>query len=188
MPAPTIEPPITTDIAGVIACLPHVLGRVPEPSTLVVCALAEGRHIATLTLPLANALLAGAPDVVADAVRENDGDAVVIVAYHEATIQTVADIATHMALALDHRGLEVIGVAHVLQLVIAHGRPTLPVPLEASLETLPLLLGDQPWPRRRLVVGAHPVSRMLLQSSVGRCFAICLIATAVQPLPSLCSL
>lgn len=112
MPAPTIDP-ITTDIAGIIACIPYQLGHTPEPSTLVICALSGGRHIATLTLPLANALLAGAPDVVADAVRENDGDAVVIVAYHEATIQTVADIATHMALGLDHRGLEVVGVAQV---------------------------------------------------------------------------
>lgn len=105
--------PTKTDIIGLLACLPHVLGHTPEPSTLVVCALSGGRHIATLTLPLANALLAGAPDVVADAVRENDGDAVVVVAYHQSTIQTVADVATHMALALDHRSLEVVGVAQV---------------------------------------------------------------------------
>lgn len=60
MPAPTIDP-ITTDIAGIIACIPYQLGHTPEPSTLVICALSGGRHIATLTLPLANALLAGAP-------------------------------------------------------------------------------------------------------------------------------
>lgn len=112
MPAPTIDP-ITTDIVGIIACIPYQLGHTPEPSTLVVCALAEGRHIATLTLPLANALMAGAPDVVADAVRENDGHAVVVVAYHQSSNDTVAHIATHMALGLDHRGIDVIGVAQV---------------------------------------------------------------------------
>ncbi|ERS35961.1 hypothetical protein HMPREF1275_00924 [Propionibacterium sp. KPL1844] len=103
MHAPTIEP-MTTDVAGIIACIPHQLGRTPAPSTLIVCAIADGRHVATLALPLANALLAGAPDVVADAVRQDGADAAIVVAYHEATIDTVAHIATHMALGLDHRG------------------------------------------------------------------------------------
>lgn len=113
MPAPTIEPPITTDIAGSIACIPYQLGHTPEPSTLVVCALAEGRHVATLTLPLVNALLAGAPDLVADAVRGAGATGAVVVTYHEATLDTVAHVATHMALGLDHRGLDVVGVAQV---------------------------------------------------------------------------
>lgn len=106
--------PTRTDVVGLLACIPYELGQTPEPSTLVVAVLdAEGRHVASLTLPLVNALLAGAPDVVADAVRENDGDAVVVVAYHEATLDAVAHCATHLALGLDHRGLEVLGVAQV---------------------------------------------------------------------------
>lgn len=106
--------PTRTDVVGLLACIPFELGQTPEPSTLVVAVLdAEGRHVASLTLPLVNALLAGAPDLVADAVRAHDGDAVVVAAYHEATIQAVADIATHMALGLDHRGIDVVGVAQV---------------------------------------------------------------------------
>lgn len=120
MPVPTIEP-ITTDVAGGIACIPHQLGCVPEPSTLVVCALSGGRHIETLTLPLVDALLVGAPDVVADAVRGAGATGAVVVAYHEATLDTVAHVATHMALGLDRRGIDVIGVAQV-GLVIDGGR------------------------------------------------------------------
>lgn len=101
------------DIAGLVACLPHELGETPRPSTMVVCVLREQRVVQSLTFRLVDALDAGAPDVLVEHVHQARGDAVVVVAYHEATIDTVATIATHLAMAFEHRGVPVVGVAQV---------------------------------------------------------------------------
>lgn len=106
--------PVRTDVVGLVACLPYELGETPAPSTLVVAGLVEaGRMVVSVALPLADALLAGAPDAVAEALRAVGAAGAVVVAYHEATLQVVADVATHMALGLEHRGLDVTGVAQV---------------------------------------------------------------------------
>ncbi|GAA1703833.1 hypothetical protein [Propioniferax innocua] len=106
--------PTKTDIIGLLACLPHELGGTPTANTMVVAGLDDsGRLVASATLPLVEALTAGVPDFVADGLRSQGVTATFVVAYHEVCIDTVATIATHMALALDHRGIDVVGVAQV---------------------------------------------------------------------------
>ncbi|WP_252906188.1 hypothetical protein [Cutibacterium avidum] len=105
--------PTKTDIVGLIACLPFELGGTPPSATLVVAGLdGQGRLVASATLPLLDAL-AGAPGFVADGLRAQGAMAAVVIAYHEATVDAVAQVATHMGLALNHRGLDVVGVAQV---------------------------------------------------------------------------